>query len=204
MRNYVDLNNIYYDDKFGSHNIVLESKKIYASNTIKNFYGVTNEYENYSDVYLFENGKLVMTSTEFELLTNKPFLNNAFGDVLIFGLGLGLIVYPLLNDNIINSIKIVELSPNIISYIGNKIKENDINNKVTIFSGDAYNYFNYMNENEKYDTIYFDFWLELNENNINEITTIKDLYSPFLKNEKSFIMSWCDDIKELLIQSMNP
>jgi len=204
MRNYIDLSTVFSDDTFGDYNIVIDSEKYTASDQLKNFYNIKNDFEIFSDVYLNKEDKTIMCTTEFELLTNKPFLDNANGDVLIFGLGLGLIVFPILNDTDITSITIIENDESIIEYIGNKILEYDTDNKVTILSGDGYNYHTYMDQNEKYDTIFLDFWVELNKENIEEITLVKENYRSFLKDGNSILMSWCEDIKDLLIRSFNP
>ena len=204
MINYIDLNTIYSNHSFGEFTINIDVEKTIASKTIKDFYNVTNEYENFSDVYLFKKGEIVMCSTEMELLTNKPFIDNVIGDVLIVGLGLGMVVFPLLNDNSITSITIIEKELDIIDFVGLKISEMDINNKVTILMGDAYNHYERLDINKKYDTIFLDFWNQIDMSNVDEVTSMKQYYSPFLKNETSKIISWCEDIKELLIKTMNP
>lgn len=204
MRNFIDLSTIYNDDNFGDYLIFNNTNKFIASKKIKDFYNVTTEYENFSDIYLMKNNEIVMCSTEFELLTNKEFVENANGDILIIGLGLGMVVYPLLNDPTVTSIKIIENDPTLIQYIGNKISSYDASNKVTIVSGDAYTYHNVMDVNEKYDTIFLDFWNQLNKGNIEEVTTVKENYRSFLKNQNSILLSWCEDIKHILIESFNP
>ena len=204
MINYIDLNTIYSNHSFGEFTINTESDKSIASKTIKDFYNVTNEYENFSDVYLFKKGEIVMCSTEMELLTNKPFIDNVIGDVLIVGLGLGMVVFPLLNEDSITSITIIEKELDLINFVGFKISEMDTNNKVTILMGDAYNHYERLDPNKKYDTIFLDFWNQIDMSNVDEVTSMKQYYSPFLKNETSKIISWCEDIKELLIKTMNP
>jgi hypothetical protein len=204
MINYIDLNTIYSNHSFGEFTINTESDKSIASKTIKDFYNVTNEYENFSDVYLFKKGEIVMCSTEMELLTNKPFIDNVIGDVLIVGLGLGMVVFPLLNEDSITSITIIEKELDLINFVGLKISEMDTNNKVTILMGDAYNHYERLDPNKKYDTIFLDFWNQIDMSNVDEVTSMKQYYSPFLKNETSKIISWCEDIKELLIKTMNP
>lgn len=204
MKSYIDLSQIYDNTMFGDFSIKIETNKILTSNVIKNFYNVTNEYEIFSDVYLFKNDELIMTSTEFELLTNKPFLDVSFGDILIFGLGLGMIIYPLLEDSSIHSITVIEKEQELINYIGDKIKEKDNNNKVSFVLGDVYDYHEVMSNDKKYDVIFFDYWHNLTMNNIDELENIKNNYRIFLKNDTSVIMSWCEDIKQLLIDSMNP
>lgn len=204
MRNFIDLSTIYNDDNFGDYLIFNNPNKFIASKKIKDFYNVTTEYEGFSDIYLMKNNDLIMCSTEFELLTNKEFIENSNGDILIIGLGLGMVVYPLLNDPTVTSIKIIENDPTLIQYIGNKISSYDASNKVTIVSGDAYTYYNVMDVNEKYDTIFLDFWNQLNKENIEEVTTVKENYRTFLKDQNSILLSWCEDIKHILIESFNP
>lgn len=204
MINYIDLNTIYSNHSFGEFTINIDVEKAIASKTIKDFYNVTNEYENFSDVYLFKKGEIVMCSTELELLTNKPFIDNVTGDVLIVGLGLGMVVFPLLTEDSITSITIIEKELDLIDFVGLKISEMDINNKVTILVGDAYNHYDRLDTNKKYDTIFLDFWNQIDMSNVDEVTSMKQYYSPFLKNETSKIISWCEDIKELLIKTMNP
>ena len=58
-----------------------------------------------------------MSNHEFETLTNQKFLDNAKGDILIFGLGIGLIIFPLLTDNDIKSITIVEIDDGLIDEV---------------------------------------------------------------------------------------
>jgi hypothetical protein len=204
MINYIDLNTIYSNHSFGEFTINIDVEKSITSKTIKDFYNVTNEYENFSDVYLFKKGEIVMCSTEMELLTNKPFIDNVIGDVLIVGLGLGMVVFPLLNEDSITSITIIEKELDLINFVGFKISEMDTNNKVTILMGDAYNHYERLAPNKKYDTIFLDFWNQIDMSNVDEVTSMKQYYSPFLKNETSKIISWCEDIKELLIKTMNP
>jgi hypothetical protein len=203
MRSYLDLGTIYQDESFGDYLIFNNQNKSIASKKIKSFYNVTTEYEGFSDIYLTKNNEIVMNTTEFELLTNKEFLEKSNGDILIIGLGLGMVVYPLLNDPNVTSIKIIENDPTLIQYIGNKISNYDNLNKVTIISGDAYTYHNVMDINEKYDTIFLDFWTQLNKENVEEVTTIKENYRPFLKDQNSILLSWCEDIKHILIESFS-
>jgi len=204
MRNYIDLITIYEEDSFGSHVIITGSTSTPLSEKIKNFYSLTNEYEGYSEVFLFKDDMIVMCTTQFELATNKPFLDIANGDVLIIGLGLAMIVFPLLNDETISSITIVEKDLEVIQYIGNKVSQFDLEGKVSIVNGDAYDHYNNMDPNKKYDTIFLDFWNQLNKENIEEVTTVKENYRPFLKDQNSILLSWCEDIKHILIESFNP
>lgn len=80
-------------------------------------YGIAHPTEHHEEmeanvpyVRLFDKMKkqVVMSDTPMEKHTNQEFLDAAHGDVLIAGLGIGLIVMPLLDDPEITSITVVE------------------------------------------------------------------------------------------------
>jgi hypothetical protein len=104
--------------------------------------------------------KLMMSSTDWEWETCRDVLCSAKGDVLIFGLGLGLVPAELLDENRkiqggpVNSVTIVELSQDVIDLVGptllKKLK------KLKIIKGDAFTWS--PPPGQKFDTIYFDIW----------------------------------------------
>lgn len=160
-----------------------------------NFYD--SECYKFKDYYyaLLKSGDVLMTTDVFEVLTNQFFFNNVSGDVLIFGLGLGWIIFPLLSDDRVKSIKVVEIDTDIISFIGDKVKKMDINNKVTIVNGDLYDW--YRCDSSKYDFIYFDIYNTPQES-IQDKEKVDPLYKNLLKdNGVSYF--WCWDIKDLIV-----
>jgi hypothetical protein len=199
MRNYHDLS-LYYPNQvtFGKYTIDQTVNKIKASQDILNYYNKGNFDNTYStQVTLRRNlNEYVMDNGPFEMVSNKKFLDNCYGDILIIGLGLGMIVYPLLNDISVTSITIVEIDPEIIGYIGGIIKSNDINSKVNIVEGDVFEYYKGITR-ETFDYIYFDYWDRLNEQAYSEMVTVKELYGGNLKDSNSIIHCWCEDIKTL-------
>ena len=138
----------------------------------------------------------MMSDHPSETITNQDFINKAKGDVLIFGLGLGLIVFPLLNSPEVTSITIVEKDPNLPEIIGNIISPYDTEKKVKIVSGDAFTYFNGIHPIKTFDTIYFDIWAKINENSFIEMEQLHETYKPFLRDENSYLNSWCYDHKD--------
>ena len=201
MRNYVDLSSYYPTEiNFGKYNLIQTTGKMVSAQNIIDFYGKGNFVNEFTTQYTLRRNQneYVMDSGPFEMVTNKNFLDNVNGDVLIVGLGIGLIVYPLLNDININSITILEIDQDIIDYIGGILKENDSLNKVTIVKGDVFQYHTLI-PTQKFDYIYFDFWDALTNDAYDEMTTLKQLYGNNLKNSSSTIHCWCEDIKDLLI-----
>lgn len=200
MRNYIDLSQYYPSQvTFGKFNLKTTPHKMKASNGVINFYGVGDFNNEFPLQYNLQRNQSehVMDNGPFELITNKHFIDNANGDVLIFGLGMGMIVYPLLLDTDVTSITIIEIDQDIIDYVGGIVKENDPSNKVTIIQGDAMTYHEQM-VGQVFDFIYFDYWDLLNDNAFNEMAIVKQLYSPNKKNPDSVIYSWCEDIRNLI------
>jgi len=132
-------------------------------------------------------GKAMMSDLETETITNQKFLDNVKGDVLIFGLGLGLIVFPILLDESIRTIDIVEIDTGLIEYVGNIIKKEYKFDKVNIINADLRDYHNVISKN--YDTIYFDIWEFVGETEIEEINQLHKTYLPFL-NKNGWMDSW--------------
>jgi spermidine synthase len=155
-----------------------------------NFFPYKNYLSSDKDyVSLIKNvdGKAMMSNYETETITNQKFLDNVKGDVLIFGLGLGLIVFPILLDDNVKSIDIVEIDNGLINYVGDIIKKEDKFNKVNIIEGDLREYHNIISKS--YDTIYFDIWEFVGEQELMEIKELHQTYLPFL-NKNGWIDSW--------------
>jgi spermidine synthase len=140
--------------------------------------------------------KTMMSNHEFEIITNQKFLDNAKGDVLIFGLGIGLVIFPLLNMSEINSITIVEIDGSLIEHVNPIIKKNDIHSKVSIYEGDAFSF----ETNKLFDTIYFDIWHSINEKAFREM---KILIEKFKYNLTlgGWMDSWCSEEEKFYHES---
>ena len=141
----------------------------------------------------------MMSSHASEIISCKDFLDKAYGDILNFGLGLGIVIFPLLDDPTVKSIKIVELDKDLIELISPFIKERDVNNKVSIVHGDAFTYHRELKE--KFDTIFFDIWPSLYLKTLIEMEFLHKAYFKNLKTNKSLMMSWCyNDMKKYFIR----
>lgn len=200
MREFVDLKSVYQDLKLSSENYSVyygqaspeELEELKKLNYSKPWY--TDGLEaNVPYVTLFKNGhKVMMSDVPMEKNTNQHFIDNANGDVLIFGLGLGLIILPLLQDKDIISITVIELDRGLIDVVGPILKKYDIFNKITIIQEDAFTAKNVL-LNKKFDTIYFDIWISILADNFKEMEKLHLTYSDNLNKENSrcFIDSWC-------------
>lgn len=197
MREYKDLTEIFPSHlKFGNcviRNIVTDN--IIDSNIIK-FYNCSSDLTKERVIFLStkinDTVQCVMSNNLFERLTNQNFIDTAKGDVIIFGLGLGLILFPLLEDSEITSITVIDNSIDIIDNIGPIIKNYDVNDKLTIIQGDAFTYYQQLNET-KFDVMYFDYWNIVDSTIQTDMETLKELYKNNIK-ETGQIMYWCEDL----------
>jgi spermidine synthase len=197
-RSFIELNQFYnypvVTDRYVISKTILKQEDL---EIIKNHW---NDYrnENYLSTFtigkeyviLFDKSinKTMMSSHEFETITNQKFLDNAKGDILIFGLGIGLIIFPLLADNDIKSITIVEIDDGLIDEVFPIIIKNDLESKVSVILSNAFDF-----ETDKmFDTIYFDIWSVIDQQSFLEM---KILSEKFTKNLKpgGWMDSWCSE-----------
>ena len=99
---------------------------------------------------------VVMSDAEFEKITNREIVNVARGNVLIAGLGIGMILIPLLKDKEVKKITVVEKEKDLIDLIFPKIKKHDKSNKLEIIHSDIFDLD--LSKEQKFDVIYFDIW----------------------------------------------
>jgi hypothetical protein len=189
MRYFTNIKNIYPKfDKFGD--FLLLTKKVERNYDNENFdqefelsfSGLVEDtaYESNKEYcYLLnKNGEFIMSNSNSMLKFYKPYLDEINGEVLIFGLGLGVIILPLLNDPSITKIDVVEIDLNMIDYVYEKrIKSLDINNKINIINQ---NVFNHTTTNT-YDYILMDIWSEIKSNTNEEINFLINKFTPNLK-----------------------
>jgi hypothetical protein len=100
----------------------------------------------------------MMSDTPMEKFTNQRFLNDAKGDVLIAGLGIGLLPASLAEKDDVTSITIIELHQEVIDLVEPLIRKHIKNaDKIKIIQGDAYKYPK-DHPKEHYDYAYLDIW----------------------------------------------
>lgn len=190
-----DLSQVYDDlENFKNLSIQKVLKKRTVSSQMLEFYGSENfEFREYYHRFLF-NELPIMTNDTFEVLSNQHFFHNSHGDVLVFGLGFGWILYPILSSEKIKTITVVEKESVIIDFITPKVKKFDIENKLKVIKGDVYDY--YKLDNSKYDYIYFDTY-ETPKDSISDKEKVEPLYLSNLK-PGGVCHFWCWEIKDLI------
>lgn len=130
---------------------------------------------------------VIMSDAEFEKITNREIVNVARGSVLIAGLGIGMILIPLLKNKKVKKITVVEKEKDVIDLIFPKIKKHDTSNKLKIIHNDIFE--TELPKEEKFDVIYFDIWDNVCGDNYEQM---KNLKKKFRKNRAvgSTILCW--------------
>lgn len=141
-------------------------------------------------VILFDKrtNSIMMSNTEFEKITNQKFVDAAKGDVLTFGLGLGLVIHPLIDAKEVKSITVVEIDKELIDIITTTFKTTD---KIKFINQDAFEY----TDDKLYDVIYFDIWKDIDNKSFEEMEFMREKFKKNLK-PGGWIDCWCSEEKD--------
>lgn len=122
-------------------------------------------------------GECIMSDTDMEKRTNEYFVHHAHGDVLIGGLGIGLVLLAIQDKADVHSITVIEKYPEVIEIVGSQLQ---LNEKVKIICDDVYTW---EPENDcRYDCIYMDIWGYINSDIYEQrMKPIKAKYNRYLK-----------------------
>lgn len=134
--------------------------------------------------------EIMMTDTKMEWDTNKSFIRKSRGDILIGGLGLGMIVMAIQNKRTVTSITIVEKSQTVIDLVASQLP---LNHKVKVLQGDVFAY----EPDSKFDMIYLDIWSEIDQEVfLKQMIPLKAKYSRYLKSNtgsnRGEVLCWAE------------
>ena len=140
-------------------------------------------------VKLLHKRECVMSDTDMEKRTNSSFVINAHGNVLIGGLGIGLILLAIQDKKEVKQITVVEKNMEVIELVGGQLP---LNSKVHIVHDDVFDY----NPLFKYNTIYMDIWNYINSDVYErEMKPLISKYRKYLvsksEDENRYIDCWC-------------
>jgi hypothetical protein len=134
-----------------------------------------------------EKHECVMSNTQMEQHTNMEFIRNAHGDVLIGGLGIGMILLAIQDLPQVNSILVLEKYQEVIDLVADQLPLND---KVKIIQADIFEY----EPTQKFNTIYLDIWNNANNRTIyeKEQRPLRMRYRKYLVPKKEDANRWID------------
>jgi spermidine synthase len=125
---------------------------------------------------------VMMSDTFMEKESNLDLIENAHGDVLIAGLGLGMVLMAIQKIPSISSVTVIEREQEIIDLVKPQLP---LNNKVSIIQADIFTF----KTKQKFDTIYFDVWDNICGDNWKDIVTLQRRFSSKLK-KGGWMGSW--------------
>lgn len=123
---------------------------------------------------LFIHGQLMMSDGDMEKASNSRAAYQAHGDVLVAGLGIGMVLVPMLRNPDVKSVLVVEkwqevvtlVYPHLCDYLGHELAD-----KLAVTVGDVFTW--KPETGQSWDWIYFDIWPDICTDNLPEITKLK-------------------------------
>lgn len=146
-------------------------------------------------VKLYVDGELVMSDTDMEKASNKEVIDRACGDVLLVGLGVGLLLHNLrqkIQEGVVRSVTVYEKEQDVIDIVAPYYR--DLPN-LKIVCRDIMEY--RPPKKEKYDTIYFDIWPTIDyELNLPEIRMLHNRWKYHKRDKDSYMNSWMKEFMQ--------
>jgi len=131
----------------------------------------------------------VMSDTMMERKMMLEAYKHAHGEILLVGLGLGMLAQAVACKRSVRLVHVLEKSEDVIA-----LTLRHLHTKLTVQVGDAFTYKRY---GMHYDMIYLDIWNDICKYNLPEIRRLTKRFKPYLRDTgKSWIGAWSE--KELL------
>lgn len=124
---------------------------------------------------------VMMSNTQLEHRTNRDFVENAKGDVLVIGLGIGMLLGPLSAKRCVKSITVLELEPDVLKMVKPHYEAMP---KVRIFEADA---FDFEPDDlmgtvpSRWDRIMIDIWPDIGPANLPDMKKLHGRYAQWVK-----------------------
>jgi len=136
---------------------------------------------------LLRGGTCVMSNTPDEIRDFMGFVWRSSGNILVNGLGLGVLLKALLNRPETEHVTVIELNEDVIKLVG-PTYENDP--RVTIIHADAFEY--KPTKGVRYDAVWHDIWDNICSDNLEGMKRLHRKYG----RRSDFQMSWCRSLCE--------
>lgn len=164
------------------------------------------------DAELFPAGfGTMMSDAQMERRSNRRVLREAHGDVLIAGLGLGLILTVIPFKDSVRSVTVIEQSQDVVNLVWPSLHASAMESlwggafdKVNICMGDCYDWKpprrTKTSASKKYDCIYLDIWPDISHENLPGIAKLKRRYTHWLNksNPSAWMGAWVEaELKEV-------
>lgn len=138
---------------------------------------------------LYVGNTLMMSDTRMERSSNYTVARKAHGDVLIAGLGLGMVLSAILSKPEVKSVTVIEKHQDVIDLIAPHFNPS----KLSIICADIFEW--QPPKSRKFDTIYFDIWPDICTDNLEQIAKLHQRFKGKLNraNPNCWMGSWMRD-----------
>jgi spermidine synthase len=139
---------------------------------------------------LYVGQTLMMTDTQMEKRSNTGVVLQARGDVLIAGLGLGMILVPILAKLEVKSVTVIEKFKHVVKLVEPQLQQLPGIKKLKIVQANVFEW--QPPKGQKWDVIYFDIWPSISEDNLPEMARLHQKYKS-RKKPGAWMNSWKRD-----------
>lgn len=134
---------------------------------------------------LTRSGNIIMSNTPAEIDDLLPFLRVARGNILVTGLGLGVLLAGLIEKKEVKSILVLEKSADVIRLSAEAYRKRG---RVRIIRADAFTW--KVPAGMKFDFAWHDVWDNICRDNLGEMYRLKLKYRPYCKRQ----FCWCEEL----------
>ena len=144
---------------------------------------------------LLVNGAVVMSDTDMEIRSNFGAVMDARGDVLVGGLGLGMVVLPMIRKPEVRSVTVVEINEDVMNLVGSALLRHLSDGedwiKLAFVLGDVEKW-RPSTGGRIFDYIYFDIWSNICLDNLDEMKKLHLAFRRYLRTGGK-VTSWQHD-----------
>lgn len=133
---------------------------------------------------LFVGRELMMSDTSMERQSNREVVRQAHGHVFIAGLGLGMILHPILNNPTVTKVTVVEKYADVIRLVAHTLPHQE---KLEVIEADVLDW--KPAKGTKYDVVYFDIWPTICIDNLEQMALLHRRFAHF-KAPGAWMNSW--------------
>jgi hypothetical protein len=136
-------------------------------------------------------GRLWMSDTDDERDWNHEALTRARGNVLVAGLGLGMVVLPMLEKDTVATVTVIEQNQDVIDLVRPHLEAwvaPVAAAKLRILPGDIHTW-RPATKGRQFDVVYFDIWADICTDNLRDIAALHKAFRPYLR-KGGWMDSW--------------
>ena len=134
--------------------------------------------------------EVMMSNTQFEYRTNVEFVQRTHGQVLINGLGIGMLLRPVTARAEVEMVTVVEKDRDILQLIAPHYQDLIDAGRLRIIHGDAFQYV----PDRHYDCIMHDIWPTTCPDNLTQMVALKRRYQHLLAGRLVSQHCWAEEI----------